>query len=48
VEARIYTGWQIVDSIPHEAELRRYGLDFGYSNDPTAIVAIYIIMEEIF
>jgi len=41
VEGRIYTGWQIIDSIPHEARLERRGLDFGYSNDPTAIVDIY-------
>lgn len=41
VEGRIFTGWQIIDEIPHEARLERYGLDFGYSNDPTAIVAIY-------
>jgi len=41
IETRIYTGWQIIDEIPHEARLERYGLDFGYSNDPTAIVAIY-------
>jgi phage terminase large subunit len=41
VETRIYTGWKIIDEIPHEAELKRYGLDFGYTNDPTAIVAIY-------
>lgn len=41
VETRIYTGWQIIDDIPHEARLDRYGVDFGYSNDPTAIVAIY-------
>jgi phage terminase large subunit len=41
VESRIYTGWQVIDSIPHEARLERYGLDFGYTNDPTAIVAIY-------
>jgi len=40
-EGRIYTGWQLIDEIPHEARLERYGLDFGYSNDPTAIVAIY-------
>ena len=40
-EGRIYTGWQIIDEIPHEARLERYGLDFGYSNDPTAIDAIY-------
>jgi phage terminase large subunit len=41
VEGKIYTGWQQVDEIPHEARLERYGLDFGYSIDPTALVAIY-------
>jgi phage terminase large subunit len=41
VETRIYTGWQIIDSVPHEARIERYGLDFGYTNDPTAIIAIY-------
>lgn len=41
VEGKIYTDWQIIDSIPHEARLERYGLDFGYSNDPSALVAIY-------
>jgi phage terminase large subunit len=41
VEGKIYKNWQIIDEIPHEARLERYGLDFGYSNDPTAIVAIY-------
>jgi phage terminase large subunit len=41
VETRIYTGWQIIDTVPHEARLERYGLDFGYSNDPSAAVAIY-------
>lgn len=41
IEGRIYKGWQIIDEIPHEARLERYGLDFGYTNDPTAIAAIY-------
>ena len=41
VEGKIYKDWAIVDEIPHEARLERYGLDFGYSNDPTVIVAIY-------
>jgi phage terminase large subunit len=41
VEGKIYRDWQIVDEIPHEARLERYGLDFGYTNDPTSIVAIY-------
>jgi phage terminase large subunit len=41
VEGKIYRDWQIIDEIPHEARLERYGLDYGYSNDPTAIVAVY-------
>ena len=40
-ELRVYKDWQIIEELPHEARLERYGLDFGYSNDPTAIVAIY-------
>lgn len=51
-EDRIYTGWEVIDSVPHEARLERYGLDFGYTNDPTAIDAIYkwnggILIDEI-
>lgn len=41
VEGKIYKDWQIIDEVPHEARLERYGLDFGYSVDPTAIIAIY-------
>lgn len=40
-EGKIYTGWNFIDDIPHEAKLERFGLDFGYSNDPSAIVAVY-------
>lgn len=40
-EGRIYKDWALIDDIPHEARLERYGLDFGYSNDPTTIVAVY-------
>lgn len=41
VESKIYKDWQTIDTAPHNARLEGYGLDFGYSNDPTAIVAIY-------
>ena len=40
-EGKIYNDWQILDEIPHEARLERRGLDFGYSNDPSALVDIY-------
>lgn len=41
VEGRIYKGWQQIDEIPPEARLLRRWLDYGYSNDPTAIGDIY-------
>ena len=41
IEGKIYKDWKIIDEIPHEARLERYGIDFGYTNDPTAIVAVY-------
>jgi phage terminase large subunit len=41
VETRIYKGWVIIDDVPPEAKLERYGLDYGYTNDHTAIMAIY-------
>ncbi len=52
VDGKIYTNWKIVDDVPHEARLERFGVDFGYSNDPTSIVAIYryndgILLDEI-
>jgi len=53
VEGRVYTDWRIVDDLPHEARLARRGLDFGYTNDPSAMVEIYeydggIILDEVF
>jgi phage terminase large subunit len=39
-EGRMYTGWHLdLQEIPHEARLERYGLDFDYTNDPTALIA---------
>ena len=51
-EGRIYTGWIQIDSVPEEARLEKYGLDFGYSIDPTASDAIYkwndsIVFDEV-
>lgn len=41
MERKIYKDWKFVDEIPHEARLEKYGLDFGYTNDPTALIAVY-------
>ncbi len=51
-EGRIFDNWEILDQVPFVARLDRYGLDFGYTNDPTAIVADYnynggIVLDEL-
>lgn len=42
VEGKIYKGWVQISDIPEDARLKRKGLDFGYSNDPTALLDIYV------
>jgi len=41
VQGLIYS-FTIIDEIPLEARLKRRGLDYGYTNDPSAIVDIYV------
>lgn len=41
VEGKIYKDWKIIDKLPHEARLVSRGLDFGYSQDPAALVSVY-------
>jgi phage terminase large subunit len=41
LEGVIFDNWKTIDTIPSEANLLGIGLDFGYTNDPTAIVEVY-------
>jgi phage terminase large subunit len=41
LQGAVFTNYKIIDSIPDEARLIGIGLDFGYSNDPTAIIGVY-------
>lgn len=43
LEGNVYSGWeeQTIEEISAAGRLVRYGLDFGFSNDETAMVAIY-------
>ena len=40
-ELRIYSGWREAEEIPKGARLERRWLDFGYTNDPTAIGEVW-------
>lgn len=41
IEGKIYKDWQIIPEVPHEARLISKGLDYGYTNDPAALIDIY-------
>jgi phage terminase large subunit len=41
LEGVVFSNWKTIDTIPKEARLLGIGLDFGYTNDPTAIVEVY-------
>jgi phage terminase large subunit len=47
----VYPSFAVVDDIPSDARHDRYGLDYGYANDPTALVRVsmydgYIYLDE--
>ena len=37
----VFPNWQIIDKVPERAKLVAYGCDWGFTNDPTAIVSVY-------
>jgi phage terminase large subunit len=41
LEGVIFNNWQIIDNIPTEATLLGFGLDFGFSNDPSSLIAVF-------
>lgn len=41
LEGVIFNNWSIVNTLPPNSKLLGVGIDFGYTNDPTAIPALY-------
>jgi phage terminase large subunit len=41
LEGVIFSNWKQIDSLPKDARLLGIGLDFGYTNDPTAVIEVY-------
>ena len=46
-EGLVFNGFSIIDSIPEDVS-RNYGLDWGYTNDPSALVEIGMKGENIY
>jgi len=43
LEGVIFNNWEIIPEIPENAKYVLTGLDFGFTNDPTAVIDKYII-----
>ena len=41
LEGVVFSNWKVIDKIPDEARLLGYGVDFGYSVDPSSIIEVY-------
>ena len=41
LQGSIFNNWKQCDYVPKDAVLKGYGMDFGYTNDPTTLTAIY-------
>ena len=48
VDGVIFENWEVVKQIPETAELLGYGLDFGFTNDPTALISVYRFNSELY
>lgn len=52
LEGAVFNNWKQIDTIPPDAKLLGYGQDFGYTNDPTTLIALYswqgkLILDEL-
>jgi phage terminase large subunit len=48
IQGLVFPYFEEVDHPPLNAEFLGYGLDFGYTNDPTALVAVYMDEERFY
>ena len=55
LENNVYTGWKRLSQLPQARELLCYGIDYGNSPDPTAMVAVWrdtgngmVVFEQVF
>ena len=48
IEGRIFDDYEIVEEIPEWVKKRWVGMDFGYTNDPTAIINMAIHEEDLY
>ena len=48
IEGLIFTNVEVIDTIPHWVKKRGIGMDFGYTNDPTAIMECAVVDNDLY
>lgn len=48
IEGLIFRNFDIVDELPIGAELLGYGMDFGFTNDPTTLIKVLRFNQELY
>jgi phage terminase large subunit len=50
IKGLVFTNWEQVDSFPQESDCKWivYGMDFGFSNDPTALIKVGLCGGELY
>jgi phage terminase large subunit len=44
----VFDNWKQIDTLPSDAKLLGYGMDFGYTNDPTTLIGVYLMDNELY
>ena len=48
IKGLVFTNWELVDDFPTECKWITFGLDFGFTNDPTALVKVGLSGGDLF
>ena len=53
LEGLVFDNWEIIKEVPEEAKFVCYGQDFWFTNDPSALIGLYLynndlILDEVF
>lgn len=48
LQGSVFENWSQCDEIPKDAEFISYGMDFGFTNDPSTLIAVYRYNNELY
>jgi phage terminase large subunit len=47
LQGAVFENWKQIDKLPNDARLLGYGMDFGFTNDPSTLIACYKYNDQI-